>query len=125
VQSVACDPKGRWVASAGRDPDQAVRLWSADTGEMLHDLRGPESLTCVTFHPDGTRLAAVGYEGWVQLWDPATGRDVIGLRGSPAHPSRSVVNNTRAVFSPDGTRLAVNSWTGSIFIWDARPLENK
>jgi WD40 repeat protein len=125
VQSVAFDPRGRWIASAGRSPDQAVRLWNADTGELLHDLRGPEDLTCVTFHPDGTRLVAVGYEGWVHIWDPTTGTDVLSLRGSADRPTGSVVNDTRAVFSPDGTRLAVNSWTGSIHIWDARPLGGK
>jgi WD40 repeat protein len=125
VQSVAFDPKGRWIASAGRSQDQAVRLWNADTGELLHDLRGPSALTCVAFHPDGTRLAAVGYEGCVHLWDSATGLDVLTLRGPGPRIAEGIAYDTQVVFSPDGTRLAVNSWTGSIHIWDARPLVGK
>src|SRR5262249_8304059 len=123
VQSVTFDRKGRWIASAGRDPDQAVRLWDANTGQLLHDLHGPLDLTSVTFHPDGTRLAAVGYEGVVHLWDTATGLDVMTLRGPGPHKPENVAYDTRVAFSPDRTRLAVNSWTGSIYVWDARPLE--
>jgi WD40 repeat protein/serine/threonine protein kinase len=123
VQSVAIDPAGRWVASGGRSSDQSVRVWKTDTGELLHQLLGPESHTCIAFNPDGTRLAAVGYEGTVHLWDPATGLDLLTLRGQPL--PEGIACDARVVFSPDGTQLAVNSWTGSIHIWDARPLTDK
>ena len=83
------------------------------------------SITGVTFHPDGTRLAAVGYEGTVHLWDPVTGLDVLTLRGPAPHLPEGAAYDTQVVFSPDGTRLAVNSWTGSIHVWDARPWTGK
>jgi WD40 repeat protein/serine/threonine protein kinase len=121
VQSVAFAPDGRRIASGGRGSDQSVRLWDADTGRLLHDLRGPRAHTCVTFNPDGTRLAAVGYEGTVHLWDSATGQDVLTLRGPAPHLPETQVCDAQVVFSPDGNRLAVNSWTGSIHVWDARP----
>ncbi|AWM35932.1 Serine/threonine-protein kinase PrkC [Gemmata obscuriglobus] len=120
VQSVATDPKGRWVATAGRGADEAVRVWDAHTGALLRDLRGPTRLTHVTFSPDGTRLAAVGCEGRVQLWDPASGLEVLTLYGNPLNEGRNY--ETRVAFSPDGTRLAVNSWTGAVRVWDARPV---
>jgi WD40 repeat protein/serine/threonine protein kinase len=125
VQSVAIDPTGRWIASGERARNGVVRIWDAETGERLHDLRSPVYLTCVTFNPDGTRLAAVGYEGMVHLWDPATGLDVLTLRGPWTHIPEGGAYDTQVVFSPDGTRLAVNSWTGSIYVWDARPLDGK
>jgi WD40 repeat protein/serine/threonine protein kinase len=125
VQSVAFDPKGRWIASCGQREDQVVRLWDAETGELLHNLHGPPALTRVAFHPDGTRLAAVGYSGTVHLWDAATGLDVMTLRCPGPQMPGSVAYETRAVFSSDGTRLAVNSWTGPIYVWDARPLVGK
>jgi WD40 repeat protein/serine/threonine protein kinase len=125
VQSVAFDPKGRWIASCGQRQDQVVRLWDAETGELLHDLHGPPALTCVAFHPDGTRLAAVGYSGTVHIWDAATGLDVMTLRCPGPQMPGSVAYNTRVVFNSNGTRLAVNSWTGPIYVWDARPLVGK
>jgi WD40 repeat protein len=75
VQTVAIeDTSGHLVVSGGRGQDHSVRVWDMDSGAMIHDLRGPENLTSVTFSPDGKRLAAVGYEGTVYLWDPDTGQ---------------------------------------------------
>jgi WD40 repeat protein/tRNA A-37 threonylcarbamoyl transferase component Bud32 len=122
VQCVAIDPSGRWVASGVRFGDQRVRLWDAATGERLHDLHGPVSLTCLTFSPDGRRLAAVGYDGAVQLWDPATGHNVLVLRPPGAQRPENVASDSQVVFSRDGTRLAANNWTQRILVWDGRPL---
>jgi WD40 repeat protein len=122
VQSVAFDPRGRYLASAGRSQDQSVRVWDVASGRLLHTLQGPRALTCVTFSPDGKRLVAVGYEGMVHLWDPVTGQDVLMLRGLGEQMPEAIANDTQVVFSPDGTQLAVNSWRGAIYVWDGRPL---
>ncbi len=121
VQTVAFDPRGRWLASGGRAEDESVRLWDADTGTALHVLQGPFTHTGLTFSPDGRRLAAVGYDGVVHLWDPATGHDVLTLRGPGPQRGAGTAADSHVAFSRDGSRLAVNTWRG-VLVWDARPL---
>jgi WD40 repeat protein/serine/threonine protein kinase len=122
VQCVAIDPSSRWVASGGQQPDQTVCLWDATTGERLHVLQGPPLLTCLSFSPDGRRLAAVGNDGWVQLWDRVTGQPILTLRPPLAYRPDIFMSDSRVVFSRDGTRLAANVWFNKILVWDGRPL---
>jgi WD40 repeat protein len=122
VQSVAVGPGGRWVASGGRTPDQAVRVWDLASGRQIHDFKGPGVLTRVTFDARGQRLAAVGYEGTVYLWDPATGQALLTLRSTRLALPSAVATDSQVVFSQDGSWLAVNAWDGWVHVWDARPL---
>ncbi|MBB6080979.1 NB-ARC domain-containing protein [Streptomyces paradoxus] len=65
----------------------------------------------VAFSPDGTRLATVGDNGTVQIWDTATGATQRTLTGH--------TGGVRVVaFSPDGTRLATVGDNGTVQIWD-------
>jgi len=68
----------------------------------------------VTFSPDGSLLAAAYGDGYVRLWNPATGQGV----GAPlpAYAGR-VAAATSLAFSPDGKLLATADGDGTVRLW--------
>jgi WD40 repeat protein len=79
-------------------------------------LRGhTEPVVALTFSPDGSRLVTAGRDQTLQLWDGATGREILTLLG----PGESV---DRLAFSDDGTRLFAVAGDGTVKVWDATPL---
>jgi WD40 repeat protein len=123
VSAVTFSPDGTIIASASRDihpswappelffsskvknaarfpTDNAVRLWSVQTGKLLRTLDTKEgNATSLAFSPDKVSVAAGFESGSIRIWDIGTGkptRDLIGHEGEV---------NTIA-FSPSGAVLA-------------------
>jgi WD40 repeat protein/transcriptional regulator with XRE-family HTH domain len=69
----------------------------------------------VAFSPDGTRLAAAYSDGYVRLWNPATGQ-AIGF-ALPADTGPGGAANGVA-FSPDGKLLATADGDGYVRLWN-------
>ncbi len=125
VNGVAFGPDGTRLASAGDEPDCAVRVWDAADGRELLTLRGHTgAVKAVAFSPDGRRIASAGADpkdpsapkdGTVRVWDAATGEAVQVLRGHELPP-------VAVAFSPDGRLLASaarDDVEGELILWDA------
>ncbi len=102
-----------------------IRVWKADTGELVHELRPFEQATCenvvgLQWTADGRYiLAATQAHGFftncdINVWDAISGRHRGNLGEGPSHP-------TGVVVLPDGRQIAAGgvSADGSVVrLWD-------
>ena len=124
VTSVAFSPDGQRLASASSD--QTVKIWDCATGKELFALRGHASdvtsvasgglhagwITSVAFSPDGQRLASARHDTTVKIWEIATGKELLALKGDAGGVDS-------VAFSPDGQRLASAGDDQTVRIWDS------
>ncbi len=125
-RALATSPDGKLVASVA--DDMACKVWDADTGKIVHELRGHKEKTptgflsmlyAVAFSPDGKLLATGDKVGHVVIWDVGTGKERATLEapGFYTWDGRQRIHSIGGIrslaFSPDGKHLAVGG-TGKI-----------
>lgn len=119
THALAWSPDGSSLAVAGGAPGAAgeVRVVSAagdsrSTAASRLLERIGDVMLCVSFSPDGTRLAAGGTDGAVRVFDLSSGKRALLIE---QHADWV----TAVAFSPDGTRIASASRDKSARVFDA------
>jgi len=113
---------GTTLVLAGR----SIVLWDTATGEATRLEDPPSSLRAMAVTPDGERIAALGADNAIYLWEPKlTGEEAVGLRRieSSDGPLSSIA------LAPNGEQLAIGSQSGVVRLlgWDgndSRPMRD-
>jgi WD40 repeat protein len=93
--------------------DKTVRLWNVADGKGVKTLSGhPDVIYAIAFHPDGKRLASLGYAGNLFVWDVETGKPIFQQKIAPGLLTFGLA------FSPDGKRLAVTGADEKTYLLD-------
>ncbi|KAH7920004.1 WD40 repeat-like protein [Leucogyrophana mollusca] len=115
VNRLAYSPDGSWIATASTGVGREVQMWDADTGRPGREpLICDNRVWCMTFSPDGSRIAAGLHDGSFQVLDIATGKSVVG----PIKGHTYWVNSV--VYSLDGRRLLTGSRDRTIRVWNSK-----
>ncbi|MDD2722290.1 MAG: caspase family protein [Gallionella sp.] len=116
---------GQTIASGSKD--HAIRLWSANTGQLLHEMKQSGFVRAVAFSPDGRSLLSSSNGDPLTLWEVASGKPLrqasnLVAEADGAEPLDSTLRGGgAAAFSTDGR--AVVAVTGTLMtVWDiSRP----
>ncbi|MGD1807440.1 WD40 repeat domain-containing protein [Dapis sp. BLCC M126] len=98
--------------------DAAIRLWDANTGECLQNLRGHIGLIwAVVFSPDGKQIASCGDDESIMVWDVNAGccRQTFRYPNPTEHYQGGIWTVT---FSPCSQLLASGDRDSIVKIWN-------
>lgn len=110
VTALTVSPDRRWLAvgeASGR-----VAVADARTYEVVHELSTRGSVAALAFSGDSARLAAVGASKALEVWDPATGRELLH------EPQRFGGAGTSVAWLPDDRTVVHGGDDGHAVLFD-------
>ena len=112
--ALAATTDGKWLtvegAGSGRDADNRVVFLNAETGEEGFGLPTPRRPVTALGSSADSRLAAVGFNGLVQVWNLPDRQLIRSLDGFERVVSR-------LAFSPNGDLVAAGTHDGQVWVW--------
>lgn len=118
-------PNNRLVAAI--QSDDSVRVWNAQTGEIVNALGGPDSdISTLSFSDDGQFLVGAG-AGSAWIWDVRPGYEpsIIALYEGEidGNLTRYDFDVTAAALSPDNNFIAIGTTERDVLLYDRESLE--
>jgi WD40 repeat protein len=114
VQAAAFAPDGKRFAAGSADG--AVIVWDADGAKKVQSLKAPGAIVGLAFTSDGA-LASASNEsqagtdaGVVRVWDPATGKEIVGPLSAGAGVFGVACKPNSTVAIAAGKDFAVRAW---------------
>src|SRR5262249_21279829 len=89
-----------------------VTVWDSSTFRLQTTIRLHNTVMSIAFSPDGKLLATASCDQAARLWDVATGRERVTLKGYKRNEVCAVA------FSPDGKTFAEGGSLGTIKLWE-------
>lgn len=95
-----------------------IEIWNADSGNLLHTLRGhTQEIMTLEWNPDGTHIASGSPDGSIRIWDMLTRQATPIIQfAQPNGSGRAVLDID---WSPDSRFIVAARETGQVIIWDA------
>ena len=90
--------------------DKTVKQWDLETNSCIRTFEGDNSIRCLAATMDADRLLSGDSDGFVLLWDIASGEQLASVK---AHP---YIVSCLAV-TPDGSSFVTGSWDSSLKLW--------
>lgn len=117
VRTLGAHDPGEFVRAARFSPGadrlataaSSLRIWETGTGRLLAECR--RSVDVLAWHPEGARIASGSEDGVVRVWEAASGRELVTMRGHEG-AVRSLA------FAPDGARLFTGGVDRTARLWD-------
>ena len=117
LRSISWSPDGTKIASSsnyysysgGERSNDTIKVWDANTLELLKTLYHNKNVCDIAWHPDNSQLASCcDFESSVMIWNASTGKCIKDIPNSE--------HCRRIAWSPDGTKLITGGDTGNV--WD-------
>ena len=108
LSQISFSPDGQVLATIGliRGSDAPLRLWSAETGERIDELRvSGADIQSFAFSPDGKIVAGAGSDNKLHIWDLSSYRKLASISTGKGSPRQLVIGRGKILCLAAGKRV--------------------